>query len=374
VRERDLDLLRFELSEIEAAEPDEREAEELEAERGRLRHAESLREAAAGALGAVSGDAEDGGGARHAVGEAEVALAAAHGVDGELDALTERAGAIAVELEDLAAELRGYLERIEAEPGRLEQVSERLDVLERLQRKHGGSIEAVLAHAERCRAEIERLTRSAEIAAELEERIAAAEAERARAAQRLTDGRRRAAGRLSKRVAAELAELAMDGARLEVSLDPHREGFGALGAETVEFMVTTNPGMPTSPLKEAASGGELSRIMLALIGLGSDEAGRTLVFDEVDAGIGGNTARAVGERLRRLGETHQVICITHLPQVASLAATHFRIEKDASGAEARATVERVAGDDLVAEIVRMLGADRGDSTASDHARELLKAA
>ena len=165
----------------------------------------------------------------------------------------------------------------------------------------------------------------------------------------------------------------MEGARLEVALGPHPDGFGSLGAETVEFVVTTNPGMPSSPLKEAASGGELSRIMLALIGLASP-AGRSLVFDEVDAGIGGNTARAVGERLRRLGEAQQVICITHLPQVASLADTHFTIEKDSSDGEARATVERVAGDELVAEIVRMLGGDRGDSAASRHARELLEAA
>ena len=279
-----------------------------------------------------------------------------------------------MELDDLAAELRGYLEGIEAEPGRLEWVSERLDALERLKRKHGGTIEAVLAHAETCRAEIERLSNSAEIAAALERRLAAATAERAAAAEELGAGRRTAADRLSKRVAAELAELAMEGARLEVALDPHPDGFGPLGAETVEFVVTTNPGMPSSPLKEAASGGELSRIMLALIGLASDAAGRSLVFDEVDAGIGGNTARAVGERLRRLARAQQVICITHLPQVASLADTHFTIEKDSSDGEARATVERVAGDELVAEIVRMLGGDRGDSAASRHARELLEAA
>ena len=166
----------------------------------------------------------------------------------------------------------------------------------------------------------------------------------------------------------------MDGARLEVRLEPHPQGFGANGAETVELHVATNPGMPVSPLKEAASGGELSRIMLALTGLASGDAARTLVFDEIDAGVGGTTARAVGERLRRIGETRQVICITHLPQVASLAGTHFTIEKPARGEQAHATVERVAGDELVAEIVRMLGGDRGDEVASRHAEELLKAA
>ncbi len=373
-RERDLDLLRFELSEIEAAAPDAVEAEELEAERERLRHAESLRAAAGRALAALSGEAEDGGGARAALGEADAGLGAVEGVDAELDRLGERARAVAVELDDVAAELRGYLEGFGAEPGRLEQVGERLDAFERLKRKHGGSIEAVLAHAAHCRAEIDRLLNGAELAAELEGRIAEAEAERARLARRLGAGRRKAAARLSERVAQELAQLAMEGARLEISLDPHPEGFGAAGAETVEFMVATNPGMPISPLKEAASGGELSRIMLALTGLGSEDARRTLVFDEVDAGIGGNTARAVGERLRRLGEAHQVVCITHLPQVASRAGTHFTIDKDASGGEALATVEEVAGDELVAEIVRMLGAEQGDSTASRHARELLKAA
>ncbi len=166
----------------------------------------------------------------------------------------------------------------------------------------------------------------------------------------------------------------MEGARLEVVLEPHPDGFGPNGAETVELLVATNPGMPTSPLKDAASGGELSRIMLALSGLASGDAERTLVFDEVDAGIGGNTARAVGERLRGLAEGRQVLCITHLPQVASLAATHFTIAKRAEAGEARATVDRVSGDELVDEIVRMLGADRGDSAASRHARELLKAA
>ena len=159
----------------------------------------------------------------------------------------------------------------------------------------------------------------------------------------------------------------MEGARLEVALEPHPDGFGPAGAETVELLVATNPGMPVSPLKEAASGGEISRIMLALTGLAGEARG-TIVFDEIDAGIGGATARAVGERLRRLGEARQVLCITHLPQVASLADTHFTIEKRAEGGTTVAEVARVADDDLVAEIVRMLGAEDGDDAAAEHAR------
>jgi len=193
-------------------------------------------------------------------------------------------------------------------------------------------------------------------------------------ARELADARGKSAGQLEKRVAAELSELAMEGASLEVSLDPHPEGFGPNGSEVVELRVATNPGIPLSPLRDAASGGELSRIMLALTGLGPGAGAGTLAFDEIDSGIGGNSARAVGERLRRLGSERQVICITHLPQVASLAEAHFRIEKRASGDQTTATVDRVNGDELVAEIVRMLGAERNDKAASRHARELLAAA
>jgi DNA repair protein RecN (Recombination protein N) len=174
-------------------------------------------------------------------------------------------------------------------------------------------------------------------------------------------------------VGEELAALAMDGASLDVSLEPHPDGFGGYGAERVELQISTNAGMPMSPLRDAASGGELSRVMLALTGLGAAEE-RTLVFDEIDAGIGGTTARAVGERLRALGEARQVVCITHLPQVASLASANFSIAKRLAGEATEATVSRVEGDELVGEICRMLGADVSDEAAARHARELLQAA
>ena len=260
-------------------------------------------------------------------------------------------------------------------PGRLDAVEERLDALDRLKRKHGGSIEAVLAHAERCRTEIERLENAEEVAGELAARIGETEARRGKLAAKLSAARRDAAGKLGERVAAELAELAMDGARLEVVLEPHPEGFGPSGAETVELLVSTNPGMPTL----AAQGRRLGRRALADHARAhrprpGETADRTLVFDEIDAGVGGATARAVGERLRAIAAGQQVLCITHLPQVASLAATHFVIEKAPAAGGTLATVDRVAGDELVAEIVRMLGAESGDAAASRHARQLLKAA
>ncbi|TMK73199.1 MAG: DNA repair protein RecN [Actinobacteria bacterium] len=371
-RERDLDLLRFEVAEIEAAAPDPEEEDELATERDRLRHAERLRGAAAGALAAISGDDDDGG-ARGAMGVAETELGGVAEVDSELDQVTEQVRAVTVELDDVASTLRGYRDGIEADPERLEQLEERLTALDRLKRKHGGSIESVLAHAELCRFEIGRLENAEELAADLERRLTAASKRRTALAGELAVARAKASKQLKRRVAKELDALAMEEASVEVNLEPHPDGYGPNGSETVEFLVATNPGIPASPLRDAASGGELSRIMLALTSLGAAGGAGTVVFDEIDAGIGGNTAKAVGEKLRQLGTERQLICITHLPQVASQASAHFRIVKEAARGSSKATVERVDGEELVAEIVRMLGGDRGDEVASRHARELLAA-
>jgi DNA repair protein RecN (Recombination protein N) len=377
-RERDLDLYRYELSEIEAAAPDSTELDELEAERQRLRHAEGLRAASGEALAALAGADSDGGddprAAAASLAAAEAALAGNAGIDPALDGLTERIGALAVELDDSARELRGYLDGLDADPQRLQSIEERLDAVDRLKRKHGGSIDSVLAHAVRCRELVERLEGAGERSGELNARLGELRAGREKLATQLTKSRRAAAGKLEKQVVGELAELAMEGAAIAVKLEAHSDGHGASGAETAKFEVATNPGIAPAPLRDAASGGELSRLMLALCGLGREAGGATLVFDEIDAGVGGNTARAVGERLRALGADRQVICITHLPQVASLAATHFRISKSLERGRAMAAVELVEGEELVAEICRMLGADLGDDAASRHARELLAAA
>jgi len=373
-RERDLDLYRYELSEIEAVAPVPEEREQMAAERERLRHAEGLREAAGAAYGGLAGAEADGGGAAAAIAEAESALQGAAGLDQGLDAIAERVAAIGVELGDVASELRDYSEGIEADPGGLLAIEERLEAIDRLERKHGGSVESVLAHAERCRVEIAQLEGAEERSAEAEAALAAAEAQRAELGKKLSAGREAAARPLEKRVAAELEQLAMAGASLEVVLEPHPDGYGASGRETVELRVAPNPGIEAAPLRDAASGGELSRVMLALSGLGQGGSAATMVFDEIDAGIGGNTARVVGERLRALAGERQVICITHLPQVASLADAHFRLEKDVSGKEASASVERLEGESVVSEIRRMLGGEVADKAATKHARELLKAA
>jgi DNA repair protein RecN (Recombination protein N) len=371
-RERDLDLFRYELSEIEAVAPNREETEELAAERERLRHAEGLREAAGGAAEGASGSGEaDDAGAAGAIAAAEALLGAVAGVDPELDAIAARLAGLSVELGDVGSELRTYLDTVDAEPERLAAVEERLEEIDRLTRKHGGDVNAVLAHAERCRAEIERLESSEVRSAEVEVALAEVTARRVKIAKKLSRSRGRAAGELSERLAAELDRLAMPGATIEVVLEPDQDGFGPNGAERIELRLAPNPGIEAAPLRDAASGGELSRVMLALTGLGAGAGAPTLVFDEIDAGVGGRTARTIGERLRELGEGRQVICITHLPQVASLASTHFRLEKD-RGEPARATVLQLAGEGVVEEIRRMLG-DDGDA-AERHARELLAAA
>jgi DNA repair protein RecN (Recombination protein N) len=372
-RERDLDLYRYELSEIEAVAPLPEERAEIAARRERLRHAEGLREAAGSAHAGLAGAEEDGGGAVAALAQAEAALQGAAGLDAGLDGIAERVAALSVELGDVASELRDYAEGVEADPAALQAIEERLESIDRLERKHGGSVESVLAHAERCRTEITQLEGAGERNAEAEAALAEAEARRAELGKKLSAGREAAAGPLQKRVAEELELLSMAGASLEVVLEPHPDGFGPSGRETVELRVAPNPGIEAAPLRDAASGGELSRVMLALSGLGQAGSAGTMVFDEIDAGVGGKTARVVGERLQALGRDRQVLCITHLPQVASLADVHFRLEKDTGIKQAIATVERLEGEGVVAEIRRMLGGDSSDQAATQHARELLAA-
>ena len=370
-RERELDLLAFELAEIEEVAPSVEEKRELEAERGRLRHLEALRGAALAAVEAIAPEDGDGG-ASTLLARAGVELDGVAGVDASLDPLVERFRALALEADDLAGELRRYAEGLEAEPGRLDAVETRLVAVERLERKHGGSVEAVLAHAEACRRRRDELLGASEALEGAEASLAEARAALAVASEELRAARAAAGPALAESVRERLADLAMDGASFEVAL--HEREPGPTGADTVEFLIAANPGVPAGPLRDIASGGELSRVMLALMGVANEDGGATLVFDEVDAGIGGVTARAVGEQLRALAAARQVICITHLPQVASMAARHFSIAKDTSTDPAVTTVTELASDAVVGELVRMLGADSGDLAARRHAQELLKAA
>ena len=378
-RDRDLDLLAFEIEEIETLGPHEEEERSLASERERLRQVDGLRAAAAAASEAIAPEDPERHGASALLAEAERPAEAVAGADPALDALAERVRALQIEAEDLAGELRSYLDGLAADPGRLHEVEERLDAYDRVKRKHGGTVAAVLEHAERCRADCDRLE-GAEVALErAAAELSEARAERVALAAKVSKGRRKAAPQLAKRVREELAALAMEGATFSVELEP-REEIGPSGAERVELLLAPNPGVPAAPVRETASGGELSRVMLALMSAAGEGGTTTLVFDEVDAGVGGQTAHAVAERLRALAGTRQVLCITHLPQIAALAERHFRIAKSAQGTKsaageiARTSVDLIEDGGVVEELCRMLGAETSDAGARRHAEELLAAA
>ncbi|HEY2282370.1 MAG TPA: DNA repair protein RecN [Solirubrobacteraceae bacterium] len=383
-RGRELDLLEHELAEIDEAAPDEDEHARLLAARERLRRLDALCSAAGyGAQGLTPDSGEDPGAVSLLAGVA-ARLEAVAGVDPILDELAERLRAVVVESQDLAGELREHGERLAGEDGSLEEVEQRLAATERLVRKHGSSIADVLAYAGRARARREELDGAQGALAQTEERLSSARTQLEKRVAELRQARRLAAPRLAEGVREQLAALAMADAELEVALTEREPG--PTGGDAVDLLIAPNPGVPAGPLREIASGGELSRVMLALITAsvgdertGTQSAGEramlgTLVFDEIDAGIGGHTARAVGERLRELGESRQVVCITHLPQIASLGARHFAVVKDTSADPTLATVVQLGEPQVVAELVRMLGADDTDVTARRHARDLRRAA
>lgn len=371
-RERDLDLLAFEIDEIDALDPSEDDRAALLGERERLRRMDALLAAAGAGAEAIAPEAAEGG-AAELLAAAEQQAGGVAGVDPALDQLAGRLAALRIEAEDLGAELRRYSDSLESEPGRLQQVEERLDAYDRLERKHGGSVAAVLGHADRCRTLRQELEQADAAGEHAQADLERARAERDELAAQLSAARADAAPELAERVRAELDSLAMEGASFEVRLEP-RDEVGPTGAERVDLMLAPNPGVAAAPIRDAASGGELSRVMLALMTVAGAGESRTLVFDEVDAGVGGQTARAVGERLRALGEDRQVLCITHLAQIAALATSHFRIEKSAGQATSLTTVDQLDGDGVVEELVRMLGAESSDRAARRHAQELLAAA
>ncbi len=364
-----------------AADPSEEEKAALTAERDRLRHVETLQRAAATGAEAIAPEA--GSGVRELLAQATEELAQAAAIDPALGGLAERLLALRYEAEDIGVELRGYLEDLTGESAgaeRVEEVEARLAGLARLERKHGGSIADVLAHAERCRARREELEHSDQALEAILGELAEARGELDRLAKRLRSARRRAAPKLAAEVRERLAELAMPDARFEIELGPRADGCGPRGADVLEMLIAPNASGPLGPLREVASGGELSRVMLALMSVahgeprGDRDTAPLLVFDEIDAGIGGHTARAVGEHLRKLSEGRQMLCITHLPQVAALAQRHFTIVKNTGSEPTTTTVTMLDGDDVVGELVRMLGAGSEDGAASEHARELLRAA
>ncbi|WP_199239521.1 DNA repair protein RecN [Streptomyces sp. ICBB 8177] len=390
-RAQEADLLRFGLEEVAAADPRPGEDTELAAEAERLGHAEALASAASAGHAALAGNPEDPEGVDAAtlVAGAHRALEAVRGHDPALAALADRLGEIAILVADVAGELAGYADNLDADPLRLAAVEERRSVLGQLTRKYGeveGGVAAVLAWAEQGAARLAELDGD-------DERIDALTAERdglraelASLAGRLTDARTKAAARFADAVTAELAELAMPHARITVeigqtddedgiAIDGRTVAFGPYGADEVELHLAPHPGAPPRPIAKGASGGELSRVMLAVevVFAGSDPV-PTYLFDEVDAGVGGKAAVEVGRRLARLAKSAQVVVVTHLPQVAAFADRQLLVEKTNDGSVTSSGVKVLDGEERVRELSRMLAGLEDSDTARAHAEELLETA
>jgi len=412
-RAQEADLLRYGLEEIAAAEPRAGEDAELAAEAERLGHAEALASAATTAHGALAGDPADPEtvDAASLVSAAHRALEAVRSHDPELAGLADRLGEIGILLGDVAGELAGYADNLDADPLRLSAVEERRAVLGQLIRKYGepdpgraapgegadgdeGSAApdgaaAVLAWAERSAARLAELEGDDDRIGELTAERDALHARLAALAEQLTLARTDAAKRFADAVTEELSELAMPHARVTFALgrtdaseaapglevDGRRVAFGPHGTDDVELLLAPHPGAPPRPIAKGASGGELSRVMLAVevVFAGADPV-PTYLFDEVDAGVGGKAAVEVGRRLARLARSAQVIVVTHLPQVAAFADRHLVVEKTDDGSVTRSGVQAMEGEDRVRELSRMLAGQEDSQLARAHAEELLEAA
>lgn len=362
------DYIRFALEEIASVDPQPGELEELEAERRRLRSAHEL---AAGVRAAEGTLYADEGAVVERVGRVQKELVRLAGFDERLSALTATASGVLAELEELARELGRYGRGVQADPSRLETIDDRVAQLRRLIRKHGGSLEAVLEARTELERELDSLEHEEVRRADLLELLGVAEARLRTAALELSAARQRVKVSLRKSVMAGLRALSMEKTRFEVALTPV-DSPGPRGAETVEFLLAANPGEPPRPLRRTASGGELSRVLLAVKRALRDRSEvSTYVFDEIDSGIGGAVADVLGKQLAEVARSSQVVVVTHLPQVAAHADHHFRVFKRVVGDRSVSQVEPLSGARRVEELARMLGGVAITDTTRALAEELI---
>jgi len=378
------DYLRYQIQEIEAArlQPDEEQG--LLEERNRLANAERLARLAVQALEALDSSQDQTPGARDMLGQAAVSLDKLAQLDSSMEALHAEAQALIEGAGELARRLRLYQEALEFNPGRLDEVEERLALISDLKRKYGGTLEQVIAREEQARHELENLTNSTERMAVLASEEASLLERLAQAGQELSEARREAGARLSAAIEAQLEDLRMQGARFGLDIrweedpqgapiDGRRVALTPSGLDRVEFLVAPNPGEGLKPLAKIASGGEASRLMLGLKSvLAQADHTPTLIFDEIDQGIGGRVGAVVGQKLWALARAHQVLCITHLPQLAAFGDSHFRVEKVVRGGRTITHVQALAEQERIVEMAVMLGGNNDPNRQS--AAELLRAA
>jgi DNA repair protein RecN (Recombination protein N) len=369
--ERRADYLRHLVAEIDEAQLRPGEDVSLEEEARRLEHAEELKSLAAGLAGILEGEE---GAVLESLGRMQRSLAAIQRIDASLTRLQELYDGAFYSLQELSRELDEYERAVDLDPSRLAEVQRRRDLIFRLTKKYGPSLEAVAETLRVARSELDLVDSGSLDIRQLEQRHAEAQHTLAAAALELTALRRDAAARLAAEVDAVLPELGMPDGRLDVNMRARAE-IGAVGAEDIELRVALNRGHESRPLARVASGGELSRVMLALKTiLARLDRVPTLVFDEVDAGIGGKIGLQVGDTMRRVAKHHQVLAITHLPQIAARAHHHIVVEKGARGGITSADTRVVEGDARVIEVARLLGGDPESDVSLAHARELLSAA
>jgi len=367
------DLWSFQIKEIESVSPRAGEDAELDQERRLLRNVVRLEEAAGAAYTALY-DAPESAAAQ--LRAAIKRLEEISRIDQSAAPLLASLQPAAIAVEEAAHALRSYLARLEADPARLDAIESRLAALEKLKRKYGATLQEVLAFEQRAREDLRAVETWSEQRETLQKTAASLARQYQAAAEALSAARKDAAARLARRVEAELAALAMEKTRVEIRVSPAE--WSESGADAVQFLISPNPGEEPKPLEKIASGGELSRVALALKTCTAPprapEAPRTLVFDEVDAGIGGSAAEAVGRRLKKLAASSQILCVTHLPQIAGFADHHYYVEKRTGKSRTYATIEELSPAQRTREIGRMLSGERVTPEALKHAEQLMKLA
>jgi DNA repair protein RecN (Recombination protein N) len=372
-RESRLDLLRYQLAELKGEVTTRADIEALFAEQKRIAGRGRLAQAANGALNAVYD--EESASAHDLLAKASGALRAAVELDPKLGAAAQLLGEAAILVREAADSLRHYLDALDMDPARQEEIERKAAALEGLARKHRQSAVELPAQLERTLEEIRSLEGAEQSLAELERSLASLECDYRDAARRLTQARRRAGDALGTEITALMQSLGMAGGRFAVSVAAAEEEFGPHGGDSIEFLVSANPGQPLKSLAKVASGGELSRISLAVqVAAAADTDALCRVFDEVDTGIGGAVAEIVGRQLRSLGAHAQVLCVTHLAQVAAQAHAQFRVTKLTDGKVTRTAVKPMTREERVDEIARMSGGINISDRARAHAREMLAGA
>lgn len=374
------DLLKHEIQEIDRCEVKPGELEELESTAARLRNAKSIIEMGEAVRSILTADGGVTPSVREQISEAVDRLKEMSKHEGEASSWVERMEGLACEAEDIGMELSAYLGGLDSDPVRLEEVTERISAIRRLIRKYGGSVEEVIAYRNEAEEKLRLVEEAGIRMSDLEEQIFIEYSALDRLASRLSSERREAAEELEKAIAREMARLELSEAAFQVVVDhresrdgrPARDRFDKSGADDVEFLFSPTPGEPAKPLRKIASGGEMSRIMLAIkIVLAKADRIPVLVFDEVDAGIGGETANTVGEKLYQLTGDHQVFCVTHIPQIAVYADWQYAVRKRRGRGSAKTSVVPLRGEEKVEEMCRMLGDSGGRKVTLEHARDIL---